>query len=63
MSIDADGRLPTVDVLAATPPLIFSKGLLSDADGRLVVTTTEPVAHFQNGLPFAADGALCVTAV
>jgi hypothetical protein len=58
---DSEGRMLTVDTAAATAPLIFSRGLLYDADGRVVVTATNPIAGFQGGLGFDAAGALCVT--
>jgi hypothetical protein len=60
---DAEGRLMTVDSLAATPPTIFSHGMLFDSTGRLVVTATNPIAGFQGGLAFDAEGALCVTTI
>ena len=57
---DAEGRTAMVDTLAATPPLIFQGGLLFDATGRLVVTSTNPIASFNAGLAFDSTGALCV---
>ena len=58
---DADGRTVMVDTLVATPPLIFQGGLLFDSTGRLVVTSTNPIASFNAGLAFDSSGALCVT--
>ena len=57
---DAEGRTLMVDALSATPPLIFQGGLLFDATGRLVVTSTNPIASFNAGLAFDSTGALCV---
>lgn len=58
---DTEGRTIMVDTLAATPPLIFQNGLLFDSTGRLVVTSTNPIASFNVGLGFDAAGVLCVT--
>ena len=56
-----NSRVLTVDLAVATLPFIAQGGLLFDATGRLIVTTTNPVATFLNGLPFDSSGALCIT--
>lgn len=49
-----------VDALAAVGPFAFNGGLKYDSEGRIVVTTTNPVASYANGLPFDTAGNLCV---
>ena len=56
-------RIATVNAVNATLPFIWSNGLKYDSAGRIVVTTTEPVANFSNGLPRSLAGDLCVTEV
>ena len=56
-----NSRVLTVDLAVATLPYTFQNGLLFDATGRLIVTSTNPVATFLNGLPFDSSGALCTT--
>ena len=58
-----NSRVLTVDLAVATLPFIAQGGLLFDAEGRLIVTSTNPVATFLNGLPMDAEGALCVSAL
>ena len=52
--------LATTDDLAI-PPLSFSNGLKFDADGYLVITTTNAIESWNNGLPFDYQGSLCVS--
>jgi len=59
----ANDKVQTVIDVLATPPYTFLAGLKYDALGRLVVTSTEPVSNYQNGLPMAADGSLCVSSL
>jgi len=57
------GRLLTVPAPLAVGPFSFNGAIKYDALGRIVVSATAPIFNFCNGLPFAADGALCVTNV
>ena len=56
-----NSRVLTVDLTVATLPFVAQNGLLFDATGRLIITSTNPVATFLNGLPFDSAGALCTT--
>lgn len=60
MTTTPEGRLIAVEEASATLPLIFSQGSLFDATGRLVVSTTAPVAHFRAGVGYSATGAVCI---
>jgi hypothetical protein len=47
-----------------TTPTTFNvtQGLKLDADtGAVYITTSEPIAYHNQGIPFAADGAVCVS--
>lgn len=56
------GRVLTVPAATAVGTFSFNGAVKYDGAGRIVVTTTAPIRDWANGLPFAADGALCVTA-
>ena len=56
-----NSRVLTVDLTVATLPFIAQGGLLFDAEGRLIITSTNPIAVVLSGLPFDAAGALCTT--
>lgn len=62
MFVDSvNGRVLTVTAPLAVGPYNWLNGLRFDAQGRLVVTTVNPVFNTQNGLPFDSLGNLCVT--
>ena len=60
---DPTGRVLTVPTALAVGPFTFNGAVKYDGTGRIVVTTTAPIVSWANGLPFAGDGALCVTSV
>jgi len=41
---------------------MFVNGANLTSSGRIYVSRTDPIHHYQGGLPYTADGALCIAA-
>ena len=58
---EADGMLPlSLGNTPPTSPRAF-QGLLLDPGGAIFATVSNPIDHYNVGLPFDVDGRLCVS--